>query len=80
MQIILNHKRLRVQASSQPKDPKAAVLVSAPEFDFGISRDRAEELIAMLTVALDATGERPDDSPIATAIEDNLVFLRKQAD
>ena len=78
-QFILNHGGFRVQANSAPKCPEHAIMVSAPDHSFEMSRMEAEALAVMLEMALDKTGPR-ERTPIDLTGPDAPVFLRRQAD
>jgi hypothetical protein len=78
-QIVLNHQRIRVQASAEVKNHEQAIMISAPDFGFELSRERAEALVVMLNSALDATGPRCKTLIDLTG-PDAPVFLRRQAD
>lgn len=76
MQMILSHAGVRVQTLKQPDKHGHELAISLPETSFELSRDRAEALVSLLTVALDA----PQDQPIPAANSGDLVFLKRQAD
>lgn len=57
-QAIFSHHGMRVQSTSAPKKPNQAVMVSAPEFGIELTREKAESLITLLSMALDLTGPR----------------------
>lgn len=78
-QIVLNHSGFRVQASAEPKDPQAAVMVSAKGYGLEMTRLEAEALAVLLDAALHATGPR-QNVPIDLTGPDAPVFLRRQAD
>lgn len=73
------HHGMRVQSTSAPKRPGHAVMISAPEFGLELTRERAESLITLLSMALDLTGPR-ERVPIDLSGPDAPVFVRRQAD